>query len=200
MVVLQFGFNPRQPKGGNRPSNHTEDRIVYTGTQDHDTARGWYESLPRRPREMVDAELAARGIAEREPWWALIRLAYSSPARVAIVQAQDVLGWERGADERPWAAVGDWRWQLEPRALKPALARGCGRRPRRRAGSAAAKPEVKYQPVDPRPLYPAVDQPVDFRRAKYPASAAARAALSHSFAERYAYVASPRSRSDQSIS
>jgi 4-alpha-glucanotransferase len=124
MVVLQFGFNPRQPKGVNRPENHTEDRIVYTGTHDNDTARGWYESLPRRPRELVDAEFAARGISEREPWWGLIRLAYSSPARVAIVQAQDVLG--LGSEARmndPGRRSGNWRWQLAPRALKPALAR-----------------------------------------------------------------------------
>lgn len=124
MVVLQFGFNPRQPKGVNRPANHTEDRIVYTGTHDNDTARGWYETLAGRPRELVDAELAARGIEERESWWALIRLAFSSPASVAIVQAQDVLG--LGSEARmndPGRRSGNWRWQLAPRALKPGLAR-----------------------------------------------------------------------------
>jgi 4-alpha-glucanotransferase len=124
MVVLQFGFNPRQPKSVNRPSNHTEDRVVYTGTHDNDTARGWYESLPRRPRELVDASLAERDIEEREPWWALIRLAFSSPASVAIVQAQDVLG--LGSEARmndPGRRSGNWRWQLEARALKPGLAR-----------------------------------------------------------------------------
>ncbi|MGZ4288897.1 MAG: 4-alpha-glucanotransferase, partial [Solirubrobacteraceae bacterium] len=124
MVVLQFGFDPRAPKSVHRPANHTEDRIVYTGTHDHDTARGWYESLAPRRRAMVDAELAARGISERESWWALIRLAFSSPARVAIVQAQDVLG--LGSEARmndPGRRSGNWRWQLAPRALKPALAR-----------------------------------------------------------------------------
>jgi 4-alpha-glucanotransferase len=124
MVVLQFGFDPRAPKSVHRPANHTEDRIVYTGTHDHDTARGWYESLAPRRRAMVDAELAARGIAERESWWALIRLAFSSPARVAIVQAQDVLG--LGSEARmndPGRRSGNWRWQLAPRALKPGLAR-----------------------------------------------------------------------------
>ena len=108
MVVLQFGFNPRQPKGANRPSNHTEDRIVYTGTHDNDTARGWYESLPRRPRELVDAEFAARGIAEREPWWGLIRLALllAGAGRDRPGAGRAGAG-ERGADERPGAAVGE---------------------------------------------------------------------------------------------
>jgi 4-alpha-glucanotransferase len=124
MVVLQFGFDSHAPKSVHRPSNHTEDRVVYTGTHDHDTARGWYESLDHRRRAMVDAELQQRGIAERESWWALIRLAFSSSARVAVIQAQDVLG--LGSEARmndPGRRSGNWRWQLQPRALKPALAR-----------------------------------------------------------------------------
>jgi 4-alpha-glucanotransferase len=123
MLVLQFGFDPRAPRSPHRPRNHTENRLVYTGTHDHDTARGWYESLHRARRELVDAELDARGIAERESWWALVRLAFSSPARVAMVQAQDVLG--LGSEARmnnPARAGGNWRWRLGPRALTPALA------------------------------------------------------------------------------
>jgi 4-alpha-glucanotransferase len=124
MVVLQFGFDPRAPKSVHRPGNHTEDRVVYTGTHDHNTARGWYESLERRRRAMVDSELELRGIAERESWWSLIRLAFSSPARVAMIQAQDVLGLGSEAQMNdPGRRSGNWRWQLEPRALKPALAR-----------------------------------------------------------------------------
>ena len=74
-------------------SNHVEDRVVYTGTHDHDTVRGWYESLPAERRALVDASRRARpACASAEPWWSLIRLAFSSPARVAMVQAQDVLG------------------------------------------------------------------------------------------------------------
>jgi 4-alpha-glucanotransferase len=123
MLVLQFGFDPRAPRSPHRPRNHTENRLVYTGTHDHDTARGWYESLDRRRRQLVDADIAAHGIAERESWWALIRLAFSSPARVAMLQAQDVLG--LGSEARmnnPARPSGNWRWRLEPGALTPALA------------------------------------------------------------------------------
>jgi 4-alpha-glucanotransferase len=50
-------------------------------------------------------------------------LAFSSPARVAIVQAQDVLG--LGSEARmnlPGSATGSWRWRMAPGALTPALA------------------------------------------------------------------------------
>ena len=114
MVVLQFGFDPGDPHGPHRPENHVEERVAYTGTHDHDTVRGWYESLGLEHRTLVDDAIARAGVAEREPWWSLVRLAFASPARVAMVQAQDVLG--LGSDARmnvPGTTGRSWRWQLE---------------------------------------------------------------------------------------
>ncbi len=54
MVVLQFGFTPDEPESVHRPRHHTEDRIVYTGTHDNDTVRGWYDSLPAEVRAEVE--------------------------------------------------------------------------------------------------------------------------------------------------
>jgi 4-alpha-glucanotransferase len=123
MLVLQFGFEPEEPSSPHRFSAHVENRIVYTGTHDNDTARGWYESLPAAQRAEVDAALSRAGVAGEEPWWALIRYAFSSPARVAMIQAQDVLG--LGSDARmnvPGKASASWRWQMHPGALTGALA------------------------------------------------------------------------------
>ena len=124
MIVIQFGFDPDDPHGPHRFENHAEHRIVYTGTHDHDTARGWYESLPGVRRSAVDAVARAAGAKERQPWWTLIHLAHASRARVAMVQAQDILG--LGSEARmnaPGKAAGSWRWRMEPGALTPALAR-----------------------------------------------------------------------------
>lgn len=123
MLVLQFGFDPRAPRSPHRFANHVENRFVYTGTHDHDTARGWYESIPARIRARVDSELREAGVWEPEPWWALVRFAFASPARVAMVQAQDVLG--LGSEARmndPRKTSGNWRWRLREGALTPALA------------------------------------------------------------------------------
>ena len=124
MVVLQFGFDPSDPHGPHRPDNHAEWRVAYTGTHDTDTTRGWYESLPSAVRAEVDAAVDARGVREREPWWSLIRLALSSPARVAMAQAQDVAG--LGSEARmnkPGTTDGSWKWRLQPRQLTRAHAR-----------------------------------------------------------------------------
>lgn len=62
MLVLQFGFDPDQPASPHRPENHVENRVVYTGTHDHDTARGWWESAAPEQRELVRESAAAGGI------------------------------------------------------------------------------------------------------------------------------------------
>ena len=82
----------RHGRASHNPWNHVEQRVVYTGTHDHDTVRGWYESIRPERRALVDRSIDEAGVREDEPWWSLIRLAFASPARVAMVQAQDVLG------------------------------------------------------------------------------------------------------------
>jgi 4-alpha-glucanotransferase len=124
MVVLQFGFDPRAPRSVHRFENHEEDRVVYTGTHDHDTAKGWYSGLSADARSFVDESFARYGVVETEPWWSLIRLALKSRARVAMMQAQDVLGLGSSARMNdPSRAGGSWRWQMEAGSLTPALAR-----------------------------------------------------------------------------
>ena len=51
-------------------------------------------------------------------------MAFSSPARVAMIQAQDVLG--LGSEARmndPGRARGNWRWQMTGRGLTADAAR-----------------------------------------------------------------------------
>jgi 4-alpha-glucanotransferase len=113
MVVIQFGFDPAEPSSPHNPWNHVEPRVAYTGTHDHDTVRGWYDSIAPERRELVDRAIDDAGVREPEPWWSLIRLALASPARIAMVQAQDVLG--LGGEARmnmPGTTGRSWRWAL----------------------------------------------------------------------------------------
>ena len=115
MVVVQFGFDPGDPGSPHNPWNHVEHRVAYTGTHDHDTVRGWYESIERRrAARSSTARSTDAGVREPEPWWSLIRLVLASPARVAMVQAQDILG--LGSEARmnmPGTTGRSWRWGLE---------------------------------------------------------------------------------------
>jgi 4-alpha-glucanotransferase len=128
MAIVQYHFDP-DPHSPHNLANHREHQVVYTGTHDHDTLRGWYESLPPDRRAAVDAQIGDGD----EPHWRLIELAFSSRAMLAMVQTQDVLGLgSEGRMNMPGTAAGAWKWRLREGALTPDLAR------RLRAASEAA--------------------------------------------------------------
>jgi len=113
MAVLQFGFGTDDPANVHHPCNHPDDVVVYTGTHDNDTVRGWYEALDPHVRAEVDAEIDRYGVRERQSHWSLIRLAFASPARVAMVQMQDVLGLGSEARMNTPGSTGAWQWRLD---------------------------------------------------------------------------------------
>ena len=80
-----------------------------------------------RARARVRAALRARGLGwhgDRRAHLALIRLAFSSPARLAMIQLQDVLGLgDEARMNTPGVVGGNWCWKLERGSLTPALAR-----------------------------------------------------------------------------
>ena len=146
MLVLQFGFDPDDPHGPHRFENHVENRFVYTGTHDHDTARGWYESLSAPRRAAVDAEFAARGVHEPEPWWGLV----SAGAALAGAGGDDPgpgrpRPRQRGADERPGPAARQLALAAAG-ALASSWPAGCATPPRLRAAQPEASGRVRFRP------------------------------------------------------
>jgi 4-alpha-glucanotransferase len=112
MRVLQFAFdgNPDNPF---LPHNYGPDAVVYTGTHDNDTTRGWYESLPEGQRPVVWSYLECSPCEGREIAWELIRLAWSSVATLAMAPLQDLLNLGSEArTNRPGSAEGNWRWRF----------------------------------------------------------------------------------------
>jgi 4-alpha-glucanotransferase len=115
MRVLQFAFgggsdNPYLPHNFGNPNC-----VVYTGTHDNDTTRGWFATLSDRDRAHVTRYL---GLDGPDIAWALIRMALSSTANTAIAPLQDVL--DLGTEARfntPGAPIGNWTWRVRPEQL-----------------------------------------------------------------------------------
>lgn len=110
MRVLQFAFD-ENGDGVHLPHQYRRNSLVYTGTHDNNTLKGWWNNLDRPGKQNVlDYVGGYRGsIADR-----LIELAWSSVARTAIIPMQDVLG--LGASARmntPGIATGNWGWRFE---------------------------------------------------------------------------------------
>ncbi|KAK4411606.1 4-alpha-glucanotransferase, chloroplastic/amyloplastic [Sesamum angolense] len=89
MAVLQFGFGS-DAENPHLPHNHEQNQVVYTGTHDNDTIRGWWDILPQEEKSNVVKYLG--NIVEEDISWELIQAALSSVAKTAIIPMQDVLG------------------------------------------------------------------------------------------------------------
>jgi 4-alpha-glucanotransferase len=123
MVVLQFAFDPEDPRGPHRLENHGADVVAYTGTHDTDTLLGWWSTLEAPRRAEAQRALAEAGLAGDDVDWGLIRLWMRSPAPLVMLQVQDVLG--LGSEARmnlPGTAGGAWKFALEPGQLTDAHA------------------------------------------------------------------------------
>src|SRR5207248_3993435 len=109
--LLQFAFDGNSDNTY-LPHNYTSNAVVYTGTHDNTTSRGWYEELAPHQRQNFWSYLNSPERNSREVAWDLMRLAWSSPAALAIAPLQDFLN--LGADARmnvPGHPEGNWSWR-----------------------------------------------------------------------------------------
>ncbi len=109
MKVLQHAFGCDD--SGELPHRHEVQSVVYPATHDNDTTRGWCKALGASSRQRFRSYCG--GDAMRSPHEAIARMAYGSPAQLAIIPMQDVLGLGREARmNRPGNPRGQWRWRL----------------------------------------------------------------------------------------
>ena len=120
MKILGFAFDSGE-ENDYLPHTYTRNCVVYTGTHDNDTLKGWFDKAKPEDREFAMNYLNSRN--ESEIHWDAIRGAWSSVADIALVPIQDFLG--LGSEARintPGVASGNWQWRLKPQVLTDELA------------------------------------------------------------------------------
>jgi len=114
--VLQFAFDGRSDNPY-LPRNFVPNTVVYTGTHDNPTTRGWYEDLADTERESLWRDLKRTGSCA-EVSSALLELAWSSVAALAVAPLQDVLNLGKEARmNQPGNARGNWGWRVTDEML-----------------------------------------------------------------------------------
>jgi len=112
--VLQFGFGESFGLSTHAPFRVEPDNAVYTGTHDNNTTRGWFRQEADDLKRRQLAELAGGPVNEENAARALIRLAWFSPAALALTPAQDLLNLNESARLNiPGTASGNWGWRLQ---------------------------------------------------------------------------------------
>ena len=113
MRVLQFGFNPDNTDNDHLPHNYPKNCCAYTGTHDNSTIMQWYREADPKSRAMARRYVKPRMFERFSA--ACVRVVYASPANLAIIPMQDILG--LGADARmnvPSTVGGNWKWRMLP--------------------------------------------------------------------------------------
>lgn len=122
MKVLEFAFDSGE-ESDYMPHNYQDHCVVYTGTHDNDTVRGWFSTAAP---EAVAAAREYLGLPDdKDGNWGFIRAALSSVADLAVIPMQDYLDLGSSARMNTPSTLGgnNWRWRMKKKQMKPALAR-----------------------------------------------------------------------------
>lgn len=120
MRVVQFAFNDNVAKSVHIPFNHTLNSIVYSGTHDNNTIRGWFrENRSPQFRRNIDRYAGIR-VSEKNVVSIVLQMAYASVARIALVPMQDILELDESARFNiPSRPKGNWMWKTISADLNP---------------------------------------------------------------------------------
>ena len=121
MKVLQFAFDSRE-ESDYLPHNYTQNSVVYTGTHDNTTTRGWLDTQEPEVLQLAKDYLGFEAVEDGP--WAFIRGALESVADLAVIPLQDYLGLGGECRINTPSTVGgtNWRWRMSPEDMDEDLA------------------------------------------------------------------------------
>jgi 4-alpha-glucanotransferase len=118
MRIFQFAFDS-DPEDPFLPHNYPVNCVVYTGTHDNDTVRGWYERVPEKDKAFYRRYLDRDGSKVN---WDMIRGVWSSVAVFGLAPMQDFLSLGNEARMNyPGNPSGNWMWRMSPKDQSPEL-------------------------------------------------------------------------------
>lgn len=123
MKVLQFAFSSDEMEKGAMinaflPHEYHENCIVYPGTHDNDTARGWFSKLPESDKKLISSYLTSDidglTVTDENLPAVFIQSSLSSVAQYAVVPFQDIyaLGSEGRMNEPSTTGGINWQWRM----------------------------------------------------------------------------------------
>lgn len=123
MKVLLFAFGGDPADSPYAPHNFERDCVVYTGTHDNNTVRGWFEKEATAEERARVAAYLGHPVEAAALHWDFVRLALASVAATAVIPMQDLLGLgEEARMNRPAVLQANWSWRLRPEQLSAGLA------------------------------------------------------------------------------
>ncbi len=105
-------------KSSDLPHNHPARCVAYSGTHDNETSRQWWSGRDATQRARFRAYAGGGPIHE-----AMNRVVLASPAMLAVLPMQDLLGLGKAARMNlPGTSAGQWGWRMDAKAASASLA------------------------------------------------------------------------------
>ena len=121
MKILQFAFDSREDSDY-LPHNYDRNCVVYTGTHDNDTIRGWYDVLKKEDKQMAVDYMNNAYTPDDQIHWDFIALAMRSVADTCVIPVQDFLGLGTEARINTPSTLGcNWKWRMKKGAFDQKL-------------------------------------------------------------------------------
>ena len=112
MQILQHSFDYIHKDLKNLPEGYEENRVLYIGTHDNDTAIGWFKGLREELKENLKQYFGFKD--EEEINWKLIEAVMETRCSLCILQMQDLIGLdERGRMNTPSTVGNNWMWRMK---------------------------------------------------------------------------------------
>lgn len=118
MKILQFAFGENNPTHPYLPHMFEKESVVYTGTHDNNTTRGWFETETKKEDHKRINAYFGKEVSIDSVVWDFIREAMKSVANIVLIPLQDILNLSSEARmNTPSIAHGNWRWRFKKNAL-----------------------------------------------------------------------------------
>lgn len=121
MKILQFAFGFNEDGGFDTtnaylPHNCDYNSVIYTGTHDNNTTRGWYFDLSDKEKDYVRRYLET---GDDDVVYKLIKEAVASRCKYAIIPMQDLLYLDSSGRMNVPSTCGtsNWSWIMSKEAL-----------------------------------------------------------------------------------
>jgi 4-alpha-glucanotransferase len=118
MKILMFAFGGDIFENPYFPANLVKKSIVYTGTHDNNTVKGWFENDATEEERANLFGYLEREVTQEEIASLLVNMAMMSIPDIAIIPLQDHLGLGQEARmNKPSTVQGNWKWRVSPENL-----------------------------------------------------------------------------------
>jgi len=122
MRLLLFAFGNDFPRSTYLPHNYVKNCVIYTGTHDNNTVKGWFMREASLNDKKSFFKYIGREVGVEDISWEMIRLAMSSVADTVIIPMQDIIGLgEEARMNLPSTTKGNWQWRLQPDQLTQSM-------------------------------------------------------------------------------